>query len=306
MSAGRSDRSRIVDLGTEVHYRAFGGPSSGSTVVLVHGLGGSHLDWELLVPKLTGVGRVLALDLPGFGLSEPTGRPATVDSNVRVLEDFVTQVAGAPVLLVGNSMGGLICVLLAARMPALVRGLVLLDPALPAPPATGWTVAVQALPGVGERLRRSRRLRIGPPATVLETLERCGVEESALPPELFESLVKLVARQSDVAGADRACLSASRSLTWALIRSRRYHAAMGSIMAPVLLIHGDQDQLVPVRAARAAARSHPRWRYVELRGVGHTPQLQAPDLVGSQITGWLRGLPEGADTEGQWGPAINP
>ena len=66
--------SRIVDLDGPVHYVDFGGLGTGPAVVLVHGLGGSHLYWDLLAPLLTDHARVWALVLPGFGRSEPGGR----------------------------------------------------------------------------------------------------------------------------------------------------------------------------------------------------------------------------------------
>src|SRR3712207_1763337 len=136
--AGRSEatapgRSRTVDLGGPVHYVDYGGDEDGPTVVLVHGLGGSHLNWDLLAPLLTPHARVHALDLPGFGLSEPGRRVATVRNNVAVLDRFLREVTGAPVVLVGNSMGGMIAILEAARAPARVSGLVLVDPAVPGP-----------------------------------------------------------------------------------------------------------------------------------------------------------------------------
>ena len=68
--------------GVRVHHADYGGHPDGPSVVLVHGLGGSHLNWDLLAPRLTPYARVLALDLPGFGLSAPTGRASTVRSNV--------------------------------------------------------------------------------------------------------------------------------------------------------------------------------------------------------------------------------
>jgi len=278
-----------------VHWLDAGGNPDGPTLVLVHGLGGSHLNWDLLAPHLTPHARVLAIDLPGFGLSEPTGRPATVRSNVAVLAGFLREHGAGPAVLVGNSMGGLVCVLLAARMPELVRGLVLLDPALPAParvlrsPGDAAMLALYALPGVGERLRRDRRRRIGPRATVDETLALCGVDRDALPAGLVERSVAMVDRQSDVTGMDRAFLSASRSLAWTLARPRAYHRAMASITAPVLLLHGEKDRLVPVGAARATARHHPDWTYVELAGAGHLPQMQMPAQVAACILDWLFG-----------------
>src|SRR3712207_7158632 len=63
-------RSRTVDLDGPVHHVDFGGREDGPIVVLVHGLGGSHLNWDLFAPLLTPHARVHALDLPGFGRSE--------------------------------------------------------------------------------------------------------------------------------------------------------------------------------------------------------------------------------------------
>lgn len=293
MTGPGTGESHTADLGVTVHYVDYGGTPDGPAVVLVHGLGGSHLNWDLLAPQLTSHGRVLALDLPGFGMSPPRRRPATVRRNVAVLARFVREIAGPPVVLVGNSMGGLVSVLLTAREPLLVSGLVLLDPALPAPrrvlrsPQAAAVLLMHALPGVGERLRRNRRRRIGARATVQETLRLCGVDEEALPDGLVERYVALVEHQSDVAGIDRAFLSASRSLAWTLVRAHRYRAAMSSIPVPVLLVHGEEDRLVPVSAARAAARDHPAWRYVELPGVGHLPQLQVPHELALVFLDWV-------------------
>ena len=57
---------RIVDLDGPVRYRAWEGPED-TTFVLLHGLGGTHLNWVQAAPGLAGLGRVLALDLSGFG-----------------------------------------------------------------------------------------------------------------------------------------------------------------------------------------------------------------------------------------------
>jgi pimeloyl-ACP methyl ester carboxylesterase len=52
-------------------------------------------------------------------------------------------------------------------------------------------------------------------------------------------------------------------------------------------VHGDRDRLVPVAAARDIARRHPTWRYIELAGVGHVPQLQVPDQLAKDVLAWL-------------------
>jgi pimeloyl-ACP methyl ester carboxylesterase len=284
--------SRTVDLGGPVHYVDYGGPADAPTVVLVHGLGGSHLNWDLFAPLLGSSARVLAVDLPGFGLSEPGHRLATVKNNVTVLHRFLREVAGTPAVLVGNSMGGMISILQASRQPDTVAGLVLVDPAVPRPrERPDVRVAVNfllfAIPGVGERFLAERRRRRGARASVLDTLALCGLTEDDVPPGLVDRSVALVDQRQDVAGMDRAFLTAARSLLLLLVDPRLLNRAMASIRVPVLLVHGDQDRLVPVAAARLAAQRHPHWRYLELPGVGHVPQLQVPELLAAEVLTWL-------------------
>src|SRR5439155_26415196 len=81
--------SRWVDVHGPVHFREWNGPPGGPVFVLVHGLGGSLLNWALVAPGLARRGRVLALDLAGFGLTPPAGRTAAVGSNRRVVDGFM-------------------------------------------------------------------------------------------------------------------------------------------------------------------------------------------------------------------------
>jgi pimeloyl-ACP methyl ester carboxylesterase len=285
-------RSRTVQLGGQVHYVDFGGRDDGPAVVLVHGLGGSHLNWDLFAPLLTPHARVWAIDLPGFGRSEPGGRSTSVQANVAVLHRFLAEIVGEPVILIGNSMGGMISILAAGERPDAVTGLVLLDPAVPGPrraldPLVAVTFALYALPFVGERFLWWRRTRQSELARVREMLHLCGVDPAQVPSEHIDRSVTLLAERQDVQGMDKAFLAAARSLVRLLIDPRRYRQAMASIDDPVLLVHGDRDRLVPVAAARDIARRHPGWRYLELAGVGHVPQLQVPEKVAADVVEWM-------------------
>ena len=304
--------SRTVDLGGPVHYVDYGGgddggagagggdhggldaagPAARPTIVLVHGLGGSHLNWDLLAPLLRPHARVLALDLVGFGRSEPGERSASVQENVRTLDRFLTEVVGTPAILIGNSMGGMISILEAGERPEAVSGLVLLDPAIPGPrrsldPLVALMFAVYAVPFLGERFLRRRRTRQTALARVVEMLRLVGVDPDALPSEVIDRSVTLLDEREDVEGMDRAFLAAARSLVRILVDPRRYRRAMASISVPVLLVHGDRDRLVPVAAARDIARRHPSWRYLELADVGHVPQLQVPERLAEDVLSWL-------------------
>ena len=72
-----------------------------------------------------------------------------------------------------------------------------------------------------------------------------------------------------------------------LARPGRYQALLRALDLPVLLVHGEQDRLVPAAAARATLAGNPGWDSAFLSDVGHTPQLEAPDDVVRHLTGWL-------------------
>jgi pimeloyl-ACP methyl ester carboxylesterase len=66
-----------------------------------------------------------------------------------------------------------------------------------------------------------------------------------------------------------------------------YREAMAGVSAPVILVHGERDRLVPIQAARRVARHNPGWQLVTLPGIGHTPQLETPHTVARHILAWL-------------------
>jgi pimeloyl-ACP methyl ester carboxylesterase len=140
---------------------------------------------------------------------------------------------------------------------------------------------------VGERFLWLRRQRQTPLRRVRDLLRMCGVDPDAVPAEVIDRSVELLESRHDVVGMDKAFLIAARSLLRLLVDPRTYRAAMAAVAAPVLMLQGDEDRLVPVDAARDVAHRNPGWTYVELDGVGHVPQLQVPERVASEILGWL-------------------
>jgi pimeloyl-ACP methyl ester carboxylesterase len=278
----------LVD-GLPVHTVYYGGRPVGPTYVLVHGLGGSHLNWDLIAPLLVEEGYVYSLDLPGFGRSEPMGRDCSVEANVRVLEQFIDKYVPGPVVLVGNSMGGAISTLLAASRPDLVEGLVLIDPAAPPPgpglglPGALWTGAafwlLERLQGRTGLMTAERKTRL--------TAKACGIDPTGLPDWYVERNVALLNEREDDEGYDTAFFAAARSCTALMVHSGTYRRAMDAVQCPVLLIHGDRDKLVNVRSARDVARRNPDWSYRELAGVGHCPQIEVPFRTFNEIIHWM-------------------
>src|SRR2546427_12457671 len=97
-------RSRTIDLDGPVHYADFGG--TGPTLVLVHGLGGSHLNWMAVAPALARGARVLAVDLAGFGRTPLGERSADVHAHRVLLDRFLEAGAAGPAGCVRESVGG--------------------------------------------------------------------------------------------------------------------------------------------------------------------------------------------------------
>jgi pimeloyl-ACP methyl ester carboxylesterase len=273
--------TRIADLGGPVHYADWGG--DGPTMVLVHGLGGSHLNWMAVAPTLATRYRVLAPDLPGFGLSPPQGRATGVEANRDVLDRFIAEVAGGTAIVAGNSMGGLISLLLTADHPERVSSLILVDAALPRPasarpePRVLLVMGLYSVPWAGEWYLRNRAQRLGPEGLVRETLRLCCVDPSRVPPEVVAAHVELARRRQQLDWAPAAFIDAARSITRLLLRPARVVAAIERIRVPTLLVHGDQDRLVSLAAATATLRRRPDWGLEVFDGVGHTPQLEVPE-----------------------------
>jgi pimeloyl-ACP methyl ester carboxylesterase len=277
-----------------VHYRDFGGPTDGPTLVAVHGLGGSALNWAALAPHLTDTYRVLAPDLVGFGLTESSGRPATVPANTEIVAEFVRQVVGGPAIVAGNSMGGMIALHLAEGHPELVAGLVLVDPAVPfviarPDPVVAGAFAAYAIPGMGRLSLTARRRAMTPEQASKLLLDLCCSDSRRVPADVVAAHADEVRARRGHPTADADFLDAARSVLLVMSKRRRYRELVARVPQPVLLLHGTADRLVPLAAAQATSRSRPDWSFVVLHDIGHAPQLEAPEDTAWTIRDWLAG-----------------
>ncbi len=304
------DRSRWIDLDGPVHYLDFGGPSDGPVVVCVHGLGGSAVNWVAIAPLLTDRCRVLAPDLAGHGLTQSSGRGTSVMANRGLLHRFIESVTDGPVILMGNSMGGMISLLQAGTAPALVAGLILVDAALPMVPARPDPVvttlfAMYATPVLGGILM-DRRRKMSPEAAVAATLSLCCVDVARIPADVVAQHVEVARRRAGVTGIEQDFLAAARSVlsTAGYVRGWPYRRIIRTIQSPVLLVHGDRDRLVPLAAAKAAARQNPSWSLTVLRDLGHVPQLEAPKQTANAILDWLDSAGKPAVRAATSGPQV--
>ena len=289
-------RSRAVDLGGRVQLTEYGDPDAAEVMVCLHGLGGSALNFGMVAPILAEGRRVLVPDLLGHGLSFATApdEPA-VDSQLRMLNRLLARETERPVILVGHSMGGILAMMHALRMPQSVQSLVLLDP--PVPNVTPWgrdprlttKLGVLRLPGVAALVAR-QVAHMSPEQLVARQLADATPYADRISAVAVAATVKETrdARGNDGgSSAQRAQFRAILDVVALLARPAQWRDQIAGITAPTLWLHGADDPLARVQAARALAASRPQWRFRTREGVGHLPHLEDPEWTAHSIAGWL-------------------
>ncbi len=261
-----------------------------SPVLLVHGLGGSTVNWDLVGQRLADrLGtQVTALDLPGFGRTRSAHRRAGFGEHREVVTTFLRE--HGPAVVAGNSMGGAVSVAVAAAHPELVAGVVLVNAAYPRPSgnldqvARTIKFATLTLPRATTPIVNARSRRLGPERLVDATLLAVLAEPQDLDPDVRDRLIALAAERRHYPEAATAYTESGGSLFRYLITEMR--GDLARLDRPTMILHGRADRLVPVSFARAVARRRDDWQYVELAECGHAPQLEIPERFVEIVSGW--------------------
>ncbi|RJL30784.1 alpha/beta fold hydrolase [Bailinhaonella thermotolerans] len=245
---------------------AFERRGSGAPLVLLHGIGHHWQGFLPVMDRLAAARDVIAVDLPGFGASPPLteGTPYTAETLADAVEAFCARLGVERPHVAGNSLGGYVALELAARGSA-ASATALSPTAFWSPPERVYlTTALRAI-------RRSAR-SMSP-----RTLSRLA----ATPAGRAAAFGLVVARP------ERLSPEAAAAATAALAEAIGFAPTLASFAsmpppahpkAPVLIAWGDRDRLMPRRQAVRAAR----WlgqRVIRLRGCGHVPMSDDPELV---------------------------
>ncbi|MBI3173042.1 MAG: alpha/beta hydrolase [Chloroflexi bacterium] len=232
-------------------------------VILIHGAGGTHLNWPPQIRRLDGQ-PILAVDLPGHGKSDGVSRQVISEYAADILT-FMDMLKMRTAILVGHSMGSAIALSIAIQSPKRVLGLGLL--------------------GSGARLSVSPSLlqSAADPATFLSAVQRVteySYSQQA-DPRLKELGEKRMAetRPPVLYGDFLACDGFDAS------------ADLPHIHAPTLLLVGEQDRMTPPRLSRALNEQIPRSRLVTLPDTGHMLMLEQPDLVAAHLAEFFHSIP---------------
>jgi pimeloyl-ACP methyl ester carboxylesterase len=269
---------RIEVDGIPINYVDVGSGDE-EPVVLVHGLGGQWQNWLENIPRLAQERRVLALDLPGFGLTpEPSDREISIPGYGRWVDAFCEKLGLGEVDMVGNSMGGFVVAEAAIQFPQRVSRLVLVS-------AAGITSADAFQAPI---------LTFGRVATALATNTAARHRQTASRPLGRHMALALVARHPRLLKADLAYegffKGTGKSGFDAALRAcldYDFRDRLGDVKVPTLIVWGEKDSIIPVRDADEFERLIDDSRKVVMKDTGHIPMAERPQAFNDVLVDFL-------------------
>jgi pimeloyl-ACP methyl ester carboxylesterase len=236
---------------------------SGPPLVFLHGINDQAGSWARVAPGFAATHRVAALDLAGHGESAPGSGPLTLDDLVGAAEIGIRHAAdGRPAVLVGNSFGGFLALVHAARHPEDVAGLVLVGAAvIEGNDAEAAHAARVLLPATREEARRAFETILSP-------------RSPRVPGFVLDDFV----RRAPTSPLARLLAAMPRTLDGYLSDDR-----LASLTVPVQMIWGEDDRLLTVAYARRAAAHIPGANLEIIPACGHMPQRECPDAFAARL-----------------------
>jgi pimeloyl-ACP methyl ester carboxylesterase len=272
--------------GYKIQYTVMG---TGRPLVLIHGFGASIGHWRKNIPVLAAGGyRVFALDLLGFGGSDKPALDYTVELWESLIQDFWTTHIQEPTVFVGNSIGGLLALMMVANHPEMSAGGILINCAgglnhrpdelnLPLRLVMGAFTKLVSSKIVGpflfNRIRQKDRLR--------RTLRQVYKDPEAITDELVDMLY------------DPSCDTGAQQVFASILTAPPGPSPselLPIVQHPLLVLWGENDPWTPIKAAEIYRKLGETGQPVEVVGIpkaGHCPHDERPDIVNELMLDWL-------------------
>ncbi len=260
------------------------------SIIFIHGFGASIEHWRHNLPAMAERYSVYALDLLGFGAS----RKADIDYSAALWTEqvhaFWQTFIGTPAILVGNSIGSLVCLNTSVTYPKMVRGLVMLS--LP-----DVSIREDMLPPIVRPIITKIENLFASPLLIrslLKIVRRPNVIRKwagiAYPNKeaVTEELVEILSSPAYDEGSEQTLFRLSRSVRKASF-AKSVKDLLPLVDVPILLVWGLQDKMIPPKQAREIASLNPRLKLVELEA-GHCPHDEYPEQFNSLLLNWLSSI----------------
>ncbi len=267
-------------------------------LMLLHGFGASIGHWRNNLADLSQNHTVYALDMLGFGASAKALTQYDIGLWVEQIFDFWRTFVQQPVVLIGNSIGSLVCLSTALAHPEMVQGVAMIS--LPDP-----SVREEAMPAVLRPLiATAESLFASPPVLKLlfHIVRRPSIVRPwaaiayATPEAVTEELVEILLGPAQ----DRGSAQAFCAILKAMVSPKfgpKVKSVLPQLQVPMLLLWGQQDRMVPPALGREFAQCNSRLQLVELAGAGHCAHDECPEQVNGQILSWIRSWQSSSETD---------
>lgn len=258
-----------------IETRSISTDGNGPPTVFLHGWMDNADTWRDVLGRLCELGRPgVAYDLPGFGTAPRLEKGDVLDQLVEFADAAVRAAAedhDAPVVVVGNSLGGWTALRLAERDDLPIAGVVPIGPAGIRMAPTFFTV--DRIPAVSRLIS----LPAPVPAAIVRSIVGRFYRNLAFaePNRVDQSVVDRFTRQN----VERSVLRERIDYAKRLRPQLENPFDADKISFPVTVIWGDRDRLCVPSGAAELAELLPEARFEMLEGIGHTPQVEAPDVV---------------------------
>jgi pimeloyl-ACP methyl ester carboxylesterase len=268
---------RVEVDGTPVNYVDIG-EGELEPIVFVHGLGGQWQNWLENIPRAAQERRVIALDLPGFGLSPMPPDEITIPGYGRYVDVLCEKLGLGRVDMVGNSMGGFVAAEVAIQFPARIDQLVLVSAA-----------------GIGSAdVAKAPILTIGRVMSAIATHSLAADRFLASRPKSRHRVLALVARHPSRLKADLAYEGFLKGAGKPGFRpalkaclNYDFRDRLPEIRQPTLIVWGENDSIIPVRDAHEFERLIPDSRKVVMKETGHVPMGERPNTFNDLMLEFL-------------------
>ncbi|QLC74552.1 alpha/beta fold hydrolase [Pseudomonas sp. LPB0260] len=269
-AAGLShERMEVADL--SIHYYR-GGPRDAETILMIHGFAADKDNWLRFARHLSEGYQVIAMDLPGFGDSSKPLASYDVGTQAERVASFVKALGVDRLHLIGNSMGGHIAALYAARYPQQVLSLALFDNAgVSAPQKSELIQRLES--GTGNPLIVEK------PGDFERLLDFVFVEPPLLPLHLKEHLGERASANSE---------HYRRIFDQLVERYIPLEPELPKIQAPTLLLWGDRDRVLDVSSIEVMRPLLPKPSVVIMKDCGHAPMIERPQDTAEHYQAFLR------------------
>ena len=282
-----SGNSKFINLknGSRIHYRDEGDITK-PAIILLHGFNGSLFNFERMVPFLSSEFRLISIDLPGFGLTGPVpSKDYSTKTSIKTITDVTGLLGLDRFSLAGNSMGGGVAWRYALIHPEKIESLILLASSGIYSNEQREKIRNQdSETPLAWKIMRSNFASFflsyyTPKFFATQGLRSSVYDSNLATKELSDQFHDLVLLE----GSREAILSRFSNFTY----QNEKPEILNEIIAPTLIIHGQEDNIIPVISSQNLATYIQNTKLIIYPEIGHLPMHEAPKRVAKDIENFL-------------------